>query len=220
MLDRLSMPEDDPDTYPSYRPRPVDRDGRTWTDTFTLIADLQRAELEVWRDAALLEVDVAEIRDWLEQHGDDMDASERDTLERLHLATERARERAQRSSDPRLTASGLEQKALDPRARLDEIEKQRHELIGRVGKASSHPTPKVGGELQRREVSRPLYDEVDLTVASEKTSDGSAVHGSRHHVMDPRAHLAKVRVAGSNPVVRSILWRHSGRGGLDSRSSV
>lgn len=132
VLDRLSVPEVDPDVYRFYRPRPVDEGARTWTDTFPLIADLQRAELEIWRDAGLLEVDVAELREWLEHHADDMDDSERDALDRLASAAERARERVNRLSDPRLSLGEVDESAADPRKRLEDIQRHREQLIERV----------------------------------------------------------------------------------------
>ena len=51
---------------------------------------------------------------------------------------------------------------------------------------------------------RALYDGADGACVLDDLSDETADHGPRPHTMDARGRLAKVRVAGSSPVVRSV----------------
>jgi len=65
-----------------------------------------------------------------------------------------------------------------------------------------------------RSESRALYNGADLAVSADDTPDATAGHGLRHHVMDAQGRLAKVRVAGSNPVVPSTETPGPARGVL------
>jgi len=51
--------------------------------------------------------------------------------------------------------------------------------------------------------SRPLYHGADLAVLLDDTPDKTAGERTSRYLMDPKIRLAKVGVAGSNPVVRS-----------------
>jgi hypothetical protein len=59
----------------------------------------------------------------------------------------------------------------------------------------------IGFDLFTR--GRALYDGADGAGVLDDLSDETADHDPRPHVVDARGHLAKVRVAGSSPVVRS-----------------
>jgi hypothetical protein len=69
---------------------------------------------------------------------------------------------------------------------------------------------------------RALYDGADRPGALDDLSDETADHDPRPHVVDARGHLAKVRVAGSSPVVRSkkvLVRRDALRGSVQPVSS-
>ena len=131
VLRQLELGEADP-----YRPfrgsRPIDDSERTWTGTFPLIVDLQYDEREVWRDAALLEIDVTELQEWLDLQGDDLEPTERDTLERLLSAAESAKRRRERTIDPRPGSGSSEGVPDGPKSQLERLQKIRQELIERV----------------------------------------------------------------------------------------
>lgn len=155
VLERLSHAEDDPDGYLFYRPRAVDEGADTWQDCFPLLVDLQRAEQDIWRDAALLELDVGEARDWLEKHGDGMDPEEQNALERLLAAAATARRRLDlRTRDPRLE-DGADKEPDSPLHRLKGLEARRRELLQRIqsrsgGTKGQRPRPAAGRRKRRK----------------------------------------------------------------------
>lgn len=140
VLDRLSSAERDPETFPFYRPKVADEGAQTWLDTFPLMVDIQQTELDIWRDAALLEVDVRELTDWVEQHGNNMAEDERNALEQLIAAAERAGERLDtRRRDPRRKEAKGHAKQ-DPASRLKEVQKRRAALVARIKPSASTRT--------------------------------------------------------------------------------
>jgi hypothetical protein len=94
--------------------------------------DLQETELGIWRDAALLETDVSELNQWLDSHGDDLETEERDALERLISAVESARRRHATATANPQHGGETTTDALDPIARLNELQQRREELLERV----------------------------------------------------------------------------------------
>lgn len=145
VLEQLSTSEVDRDSYGFYPAGVVDDGGQTWTDTYPLVVDLQRIELNIWRDAALLEVDVSELKQWFDPHGDDMESGERVALERLISAAENARQRdARASADPK-SSDGV---ATDPVSRLRELEQRRRELLDRVQRRGKQPSARRARKLR------------------------------------------------------------------------
>lgn len=165
VLERLSHAEDDPDGYPFYRPHVVDEGADTWQDCFRLLVDLHRAELEIWRDAALLELDVGEIQAWLTKHGRDMDPDEQGALEQIIAATKSARRRLElRTRDPRI-ADGVanELDSPSPFDRLEDLNARRQELVQRIksrsgGKDGQRRRPAAGRGRKRNGMAGPRDD--------------------------------------------------------------
>jgi len=137
VLQRLSLPADEPDGFRFYRPQVVDKGARTWTDTFPVIADLQRTELEIWRDALLREVDTAKLNDWIENYGANMEATEREALERIVSAAKLAHQRLGRDASSGSRHSGSD--PVDPRSQLDAIQQRRAAIIRRVAQKKKRP---------------------------------------------------------------------------------
>lgn len=139
-LKRLSFVDDAPDSVDRIFQRPLVDDGaESWLDTIPLILDLQKSELETWIRAALLEIDVSELRGWVEDHGTQMDSSERNILEHLASAAERAGETfdlSVRYPSIRSEVPGGSRRG-DPLGRLRAIQKRRSEILRRVAKKES-----------------------------------------------------------------------------------
>jgi hypothetical protein len=135
-LERLASAEEEPNEFGFYRPRIVDDDDRTWLGTLPLIADLQRMELDAWRDAGLIELDVAEINDWLNEQGGNLSDEERATFERLVTGADRARRLEQQRRHRRLASPNDDQDGpMDVSlfaARIDDLAERRAEILRRV----------------------------------------------------------------------------------------
>ncbi|MDQ4144433.1 MAG: hypothetical protein M3198_11940 [Actinomycetota bacterium] len=88
MLEKLA----DPDPSPWAQREDVDdEDANSWLATFPLIQELQSSEIDVWRHAALAEIDVEDAREWLKKHGEQMEVDERETLEGFVRAADTSR---------------------------------------------------------------------------------------------------------------------------------
>jgi hypothetical protein len=137
-LDRLSSAEDQPDEFGFYRQGVVDKGERTWLGTLPLIADLHRTELDIWRDAALVDLDVREIAEWLKQHKENLSDEDQDVLEQLVEGHERARRRLERQQSLVQSPTNTGQDPGEANSvsvfveRLDELARRRAELLDRL----------------------------------------------------------------------------------------
>ena len=61
----------------------------------------------------------------------------------------------------------------------------------------------AGARSHATRPGRALYDRADTTHSADNRVDGVAGHDPEPDTLDAEGRLAKVRVAGSNPVVRS-----------------
>ena len=146
-LERLASAEEEPDDFGFSRNRAVDSGERTWLGTLLLIADLSRIEVDIWRDAALLELDDSEINDWLDNQAERLSDDERATLKRLINGGDRARHRLDLQRRQRRLA-GADDERDEPldmsllASRIDDLAERRAEILGRV--RPSKPQAKTG----------------------------------------------------------------------------
>jgi hypothetical protein len=153
-LERLSSAEEGPGEFGFYRQRVVDKGERTWLDTLPLIADLHRKELDAWRDAALINLDISEMSEWLEKHREDLSDHDRDALEQLVEGRQWALRRLERQrTDSRWPASTDQDQDQDSLLdvsplvdRLDSLAEVRVELLNRMRPSKR----KEGSERRRR----------------------------------------------------------------------
>lgn len=152
-LERLTSAEEEPNEFGIYRQRVVDDGDRTWLGTLPLIADLQRMELDAWRDAGLIEVDVAEINDWLNQQGANLPDGERAAFQRLLASADRAHRLLEQQQRQRRLASPNDDQdcPMDASLFVEQIEdlaERRAEILRRVRlpkrKERSGPLPRRG----------------------------------------------------------------------------
>lgn len=154
-LERLSSVEEQPDEFGFYRQRVVDKGERTWLDTLPLIADLHRAELDVWRNAALIDLDISEMSDWLEGHRENLSDTDRDTLEQLMEGHHRARRRLERQRMVPQSPAGTEHAPDEsPDAslfveQLEDLARRRAELLDRL-----RPARRKKRTIRRRDATR------------------------------------------------------------------
>jgi hypothetical protein len=124
-------------------------------DTFQLIADIEEDELDIWRDAALLETDVAELQRSIDDYGTEMDTKERESIEKLVSAVGQAETRFNRTAVPRDIITGEAGKTLDAIALLRRIQVRREALLGRIEKATSPPSTSQSAKKSTRRATRP-----------------------------------------------------------------
>jgi hypothetical protein len=136
-LERLASAEEEPDDFGFSRNRAVDNGERTWLGTLPLIADLNRIEVDIWRDAALVELDDSEINDWLGEQAERLSDDERATFEQLIRGADRARRRLDQQRRQRSLAGADDERddSLDVSLlanRIDGLAERRAEILGRV----------------------------------------------------------------------------------------
>jgi hypothetical protein len=124
VLERLA----DPDSSPwAYRKDVDPEEANSWLATFPLILELQSSEIDIWRQAALAEVDVEDAREWLKKHGKQMEVEERETLEDIIRAADSSREWAERLASLRGKKKLLKQS--DFAAQIRELSAKRAKLV-------------------------------------------------------------------------------------------
>ena len=153
-LERLASAEQGPDEFGFTRHRAVDNGDRTWLGTLPLIADINRSELDTWRDAALLEMDDSEINDWLNQQAERLSDEERTTFEQLTRGADRARRRLEQQRRHRRLAGADDDDdgSLDVSLladRIDDLAERRAEILRRV-RPPKHKEPRTDRRLRRK----------------------------------------------------------------------
>jgi hypothetical protein len=133
VLERLA--DLDPSRSWGYQEDTEDEDARSWLATFPLIQQLQSSEIDIWRQAALAEIDVEDAREWLKKHGKQMEEEERETLKDIVQMADSSRQWAER-----FVSRGRKKvtKQFDVGAQLRELSSKRAKL---VKQATSGPKP-------------------------------------------------------------------------------
>lgn len=117
----------DKSTYWRYEADIEVQDANSWLETFPLIQRVQKAEVEIWREAALAEIDMEDARQWLNEHRKQMEADERRTLEDIIRAADSSRARFDRFAA--LKRKKKVPKEPDFAARLRKLASERRQLI-------------------------------------------------------------------------------------------
>ena len=140
IAERLRLPEDDPDHLGLVR-RNSDHGATGWIETFPLLVAIQAEERALWSDEALLEIDPGDIKGWLADADNAMNADERTVLESLLAGIEGAERRAvRRRGDPRVADEFNRRDQPDSVDSLEELREQRMALIERATGASRPAT--------------------------------------------------------------------------------
>lgn len=146
----------DPDPSPwAYREDVEQEDANSWLATFPLLQELQSSEIDVWRQAALAEVDVEDAREWLKKHGKQMEVDERETLEDFVRAADTSRERAERFAS--LRGKKKPTKQSDFAARIRELSSKRAKLVKQADSGTKPvkitPEPSSKSRTRRRRMT-------------------------------------------------------------------
>lgn len=128
ILDQLEQSE-------RFFPGRVEPGNSPWLDAFGKLKSIQAEEQAVWIEAGLLDFDMRQEREAIENHAQDLDTDERETLERLLKMHERARLAILALLDnDEVALDSPSNRAVAIADRLAELKKERSDLLASVVK--------------------------------------------------------------------------------------